>query len=92
MLLIDPAKKISLNRCIMIEIWLLYMRSMIRTQILCVTDISFVIMYLELVPGCLVLESSTESRSLTTSLARVVAPMRHVYMFDFHEQRAASAR
>ncbi|XP_057485063.1 uncharacterized protein LOC130771445 isoform X2 [Actinidia eriantha] len=55
-------------------------------------DISFVIMYLEIVPGCLVLESGTGSGSLTTSLARAVAPTGHVYTFDFHEQRAVSAR
>ncbi|KAJ9152873.1 hypothetical protein P3X46_026384 [Hevea brasiliensis] len=63
-----------------------------RTQILYIADISFVIMYLEIVPGCLVLESGTGSGSLTTSLARAVAPTGHVYTFDFHEQRAASAR
>lgn len=63
-----------------------------RTQILYIADISFVIMYLEIVPGCLVLESGTGSGSLTTSLARAVAPAGHVYTFDFHEQRAGSAR
>jgi tRNA (adenine57-N1/adenine58-N1)-methyltransferase len=63
-----------------------------RTQILYVADISFVVSYLELCPGKVVLESGTGSGSLTTSLARAVAPSGHVYTFDFHEERAASAR
>lgn len=72
------------------ELWTLVLSH--RTQILYIADISFVIMYLEIVPGCLVLESGTGSGSLTTSLARAVAPHGHVYTFDFHEHRAASAR
>ncbi|KAG6719984.1 hypothetical protein I3842_03G035400 [Carya illinoinensis] len=72
------------------ELWTLVLSH--RTQILYIADISLVIMYLEIVPGCLVLESGTGSGSLTTSLARAVAPTGHVYTFDFHEQRAASAR
>ncbi|CAN6445723.1 unnamed protein product [Victoria cruziana] len=72
------------------ELWTLVLSH--RTQILYVADISFVISYLEIVPGCLVLESGTGSGSLTTSLARAVAPTGHVYTFDFHELRAASAR
>ncbi|XP_058099234.1 uncharacterized protein LOC131243723 [Magnolia sinica] len=72
------------------ELWTLVLSH--RTQILYIADISFVISYLEIVPGCLVLESGTGSGSLTTSLARAVAPSGHVYTFDFHEQRAASAR
>ncbi|KAL5540632.1 hypothetical protein UlMin_043207 [Ulmus minor] len=72
------------------ELWTLVLSH--RTQILYIADISFVIMYLELVPGCVVLESGTGSGSLTTSLARAVAPTGRVYTFDFHEQRAASAR
>ncbi|KAI8029667.1 tRNA (adenine(58)-N(1))-methyltransferase catalytic subunit TRMT61A [Camellia lanceoleosa] len=72
------------------ELWTLVLCH--RTQILYVANISFVIMYLELVFGCLVLESGTESGSLTTSLARAVALTGHVYTFDFHKQRAASAR
>ncbi|GLT33251.1 hypothetical protein SLA2020_078550 [Shorea laevis] len=71
------------------ELWTLVLSH--RTQILYIADISFVIMYLEIVPGCLVLESGTGSGSVTTSLARAVAPTGHVYTFDFHEQRAASA-
>ncbi|CAI9758576.1 unnamed protein product [Fraxinus pennsylvanica] len=72
------------------ELWTLVLSH--RTQILYIADISFVVMYLEIVPGCLVLESGTGSGSLTTSLARAIAPNGHVYTFDFHEQRAASAR
>ncbi|KAJ4729254.1 tRNA (adenine(58)-N(1))-methyltransferase [Melia azedarach] len=72
------------------ELWTLVLSH--RTQILYIADISFVVTYLEIVPGCVVLESGTGSGSLTTSLARAVAPTGHVYTFDFHEQRAASAR
>lgn len=72
------------------ELWTLVLSH--RTQILYLPDISLVISYLEVVPGCLVLESGTGSGSLTTSLARAVAPSGHIYTFDFHEQRAASAK
>lgn len=72
------------------ELWTLALSH--RTQILYIADITFVVSYLEVIPGCLVLESGTGSGSLTTSLARAVAPTGHVYTFDFHEQRATQAR
>ncbi|TYG35661.1 hypothetical protein ES288_D13G000200v1 [Gossypium darwinii] len=72
------------------ELWTLVLSH--RTLIFYIADISFVIMYLEVAPGCLVLESGTGNGSLTTSFTRAVAPTGHVYTFDFHEQRAASAR
>ncbi|CAM8983014.1 unnamed protein product [Rhodiola kirilowii] len=72
------------------ELWTLVLNH--RTQILYIADISLIVMYLEVVPGCTVLESGTGSGSLTTSLARAVAPTGHVYTFDFHEERASSAR
>ncbi|PPR97147.1 hypothetical protein GOBAR_AA23500 [Gossypium barbadense] len=64
------------------ELWTLVLSH--RTQILYIADISFVIMYLEAVPGCLVLESGTGSGSLTTSFARAVTPTGHGCFIIFH--------
>lgn len=72
------------------ELWTLALPH--RTQILYVADISFVVSFLELKPGSVVLESGTGSGSLTHSLARAVSPTGHVHTFDFHEQRADAAR
>lgn len=72
------------------ELWTLALPH--RTQILYIADISFVVSFLELKPGSIVLESGTGSGSLTHSLARAVAPTGHVHTFDFHEQRANAAR
>ena len=72
------------------ELWTLVLSH--RTQILYIADISLVVAYLELVPGCVMLESGTGSGSLTTSLACAVTPHGRVHTFDFHEQRVASAR
>jgi tRNA (adenine57-N1/adenine58-N1)-methyltransferase len=71
------------------ELWTLVLRH--RTQILYIVDIAMVVTYLDLRPGCLVLESGTGSASLTHSLARAVAPTGRVRSFEFHELRAKEA-
>jgi hypothetical protein len=68
------------------DLWSLVLRH--RTQILYIADISMVCMYLDLRPGCTVLESGTGSGSLTHSLIRAVAPTGHVHTFEFHPERA----
>ena len=49
-------------------------------------------MYLEIVPNCVILEFGTRGGSLTTSFTKAVALTRHVYTFDFHEQKARLAK
>ncbi|KAK9829479.1 hypothetical protein WJX72_006111 [[Myrmecia] bisecta] len=71
------------------ELWTLVLRH--RTQILYAADISLVCTFLELRPGCTVLESGTGSGSLTHSLARAIAPTGQVHTFEFHEQRCQAA-
>ncbi|CAI9752628.1 unnamed protein product [Fraxinus pennsylvanica] len=53
------------------ELWTLVLSH--STQILYIADISFVVMYLEIVPGCLVLESGTGSGSLKFEKGTCVA-------------------
>ncbi|BDA45787.1 tRNA (adenine(58)-N(1))-methyltransferase catalytic subunit [Coccomyxa sp. Obi] len=71
------------------ELWTQVLRH--RTQILYAADIAMICTFLELRPGCTVLESGTGSGSLTHSLARAVAPSGHVHTFDFHQKRTEEA-
>jgi len=63
-----------------------------RTQIIYGTDISLVLLQLELKPGSVVIESGTGSGSLSHSFLRTIAPTGHLYTFDFHEQRVEFAK
>lgn len=63
-----------------------------RTQILYSTDISLLMMELELRPGSVVVESGTGSGSLSHAFIRTIKPTGHLYTYDFHQQRAEKAR
>lgn len=62
-----------------------------RTQILYSTDIALIVLYLDLKPGRIVLESGTGSGSLTHSLARAVAPSGLVHTMEYNAERCAAA-
>jgi len=63
-----------------------------RTQIIYATDISLILLQLELKPGSIVIESGTGSGSLSHSILRTIAPNGHLHTFDFHQQRVDLAQ
>ncbi len=62
-----------------------------RTQVIYATDISMILMQLELGPGSVVIESGTGSGSLSHSLIRTVAPHGHLHTYDVHKERVELA-
>lgn len=72
------------------ELWTLTLPH--RTQILYSADMSLIVTELGLEPGSVVCEAGTGSGSLSHVIARTVAPSGRLLTFDFHEQRAATAK
>lgn len=63
-----------------------------RTQIIYTPDIALMCMWLDLRPGCVVLETGTGSGSVSYSIISAIAPTGHLYTYDFHEVRSQEAR
>ncbi|KAM9996962.1 hypothetical protein ACTFIZ_001890 [Dictyostelium cf. discoideum] len=72
------------------ELWSITLNH--RTQILFNLDISTIIFNLELKNGSRAVESGTGSGSLSSSIARTIAPKGHLFTFEFHEERVKFAR
>ena len=63
-----------------------------RTQIVNEVDASVCTFYLDVYPGCKVVDTGTGSGCMTISLARAVAPHGHVYTYEYNNQRAVHAQ
>lgn len=63
-----------------------------RTQVVYPHDASIIALYLELRPGCIVIESGTGAGSASVAFASIVAPEGQVLSFEFHKERAEAAR
>jgi len=65
---------------------------MCRTQIVDEIDCSFVVLHLDLFPGCHVVDSGTGSGCMGTVMARSVAPMGKVSSFEYNKIRSELAQ
>jgi len=64
----------------------------LRTQILFQTDIAMVLHHLNIKAGSVVVEAGTGSGSLSTSIARAIAPHGHLHTFEFNAERVKRAQ
>ncbi|KAG8894651.1 tRNA (adenine-N(1)-)-methyltransferase catalytic subunit trm61 [Tulasnella sp. 403] len=71
------------------ELWTLALRH--RTQILYAADIAFVVAWLGIRPGSVVVEAGTGSGSFSHSVARTIGKRGHLHTFEFHEARCLEA-
>lgn len=71
------------------ELW--SMATLHRTQIVYPHDTAIIALYLDLRPGCVVIEAGTGSGSASVAFSRVVAPSGTVHSFEFHVPRAMAA-
>lgn len=63
-----------------------------RTQILYQTDISVILLQLDIKPGSIVVESGTGSGSLSHAILRACLPNGFLYTYDVNESRLTTAR
>eukprot|EP01028_Stygiella_incarcerata_P013449 TRINITY_DN82345_c0_g1_i1.p1 TRINITY_DN82345_c0_g1~~TRINITY_DN82345_c0_g1_i1.p1 ORF type:complete len:333 (+),score=87.92 TRINITY_DN82345_c0_g1_i1:76-1074(+) len=71
------------------EWWTLSLKH--RTQVIYDTDISLIVLNCEMRNGSFVAEAGTGSGSLSTSIARAIAPKGRLFTFEFHQKRAEEA-
>ncbi|KAG8877595.1 tRNA (adenine-N(1)-)-methyltransferase catalytic subunit trm61 [Tulasnella sp. 331] len=72
------------------ELWTLSLPH--RTQILYVADIAFIISWLGIKAGSVVVEAGTGSGSFSHSVARSIGSKGHLHTFEFHKVRMEAAQ
>lgn len=73
-----------------VELWSLALPH--RTQIVSTPDAALICAKLHVIPGAVVIEAGTGSGSLSTAFARSIAPLGHLFTFEFNQIRASTAQ